>query len=36
MSALAGNEKIALANKIAGAQPTSLSTWARMNFPVVP
>jgi uncharacterized protein YbjT (DUF2867 family) len=27
-------DRIALANKIAGLQPTRLSTWARMNFPV--
>jgi uncharacterized protein YbjT (DUF2867 family) len=28
------NERIALANKIAGRQPSKLSTWARANFPV--
>jgi uncharacterized protein YbjT (DUF2867 family) len=27
---------IALANKIAGRQPTSFSTWARANFPLAP
>jgi hypothetical protein len=27
------SDQIALANKIAGQQPTRLSTWARMNFP---
>ncbi len=27
-------ERIALANKIAGRQPTKFSTWARVNFPV--
>ena len=27
-------DEIALANKIAGRQPTKLSTWARANFPV--
>jgi hypothetical protein len=26
-------DQIALANKIAGRQPSSLSTWARVNFP---
>jgi uncharacterized protein YbjT (DUF2867 family) len=26
--------RIALANKIAGTQPTTFSTWARLNFPV--
>jgi hypothetical protein len=26
--------QIALANKIAGRQPTEFSTWARVNFPV--
>ena len=26
-------DRIALANKIAGRQPTKFSTWARMNFP---
>ena len=28
------SEQIALANKIADRQPTSFSTWARVNFPV--
>jgi uncharacterized protein YbjT (DUF2867 family) len=28
------SDRIALANKIAGRQPTKLSTWARANFPV--
>jgi uncharacterized protein YbjT (DUF2867 family) len=28
------HDRIALANKIAGRQPTSFSAWARMNFPV--
>jgi len=27
-------DRIALANKIAGRQPTTFSTWARVNFPV--
>ena len=27
-------DRIALANKIAGKQPTKFSTWARLNFPV--
>jgi uncharacterized protein YbjT (DUF2867 family) len=27
------SDRIALANKIAGAQPTRFSTWARLNFP---
>ena len=27
-------DQIALANKIAGRQPSKLSTWARANFPV--
>jgi len=27
-------DQIALANKIAGRQPTRFSTWARVNFPV--
>jgi uncharacterized protein YbjT (DUF2867 family) len=27
-------DRIALANKIAGRQPTNFSTWARVNFPV--
>jgi uncharacterized protein YbjT (DUF2867 family) len=27
-------DRIALANKVAGRQPTKLSTWARVNFPV--
>ena len=27
-------DRIALANKIAGRQPTKFSTWARANFPV--
>jgi uncharacterized protein YbjT (DUF2867 family) len=28
------SDRIALANKIAGRQPSTLSTWARVNFPV--
>ena len=28
------SDRIALANKIAGRQPTSFSAWARVNFPV--
>jgi hypothetical protein len=28
------HDRIALANKIAGRQPTNFSTWARVNFPV--
>jgi uncharacterized protein YbjT (DUF2867 family) len=28
------SDRIALANKIAGAQPTNFSTWARISFPV--
>jgi uncharacterized protein YbjT (DUF2867 family) len=28
------SDRIALANKIAGRQPTKFSTWARLNFPV--
>ncbi len=28
------SDRIALANRIAGTQPTSFSTWARLNFPV--
>jgi hypothetical protein len=28
------SRQIALANKIAGRQPTKFSTWARVNFPV--
>lgn len=28
------SDRIALANKIAGMQPTTFSTWARTNFPV--
>jgi hypothetical protein len=28
------HDQIALANKIAGTQPSKLSTWARANFPV--
>jgi uncharacterized protein YbjT (DUF2867 family) len=28
------SDRIALANKIAGRQPTSFSTWAQVNFPV--
>jgi uncharacterized protein YbjT (DUF2867 family) len=28
------SDRIALANKIAGTQPTTFSTWARLNFPV--
>ena len=27
------SDRIALANKIAGRQPTNFSTWARLNFP---
>ena len=27
-------DRIALANEIAGRQPTKFSTWARVNFPV--
>ena len=27
------HDRIALANKIAGRQPTKFSTWARVNFP---
>ena len=27
-------DRIALANKVAGRQPTKFSTWARVNFPV--
>jgi hypothetical protein len=27
-------DRIALANKIAGRQPTKFSTWAQVNFPV--
>jgi len=27
-------ERMALANKVAGAQPTRFSTWARLNVPV--
>ena len=27
-------DRIALANKIAGREPTKFSTWARVNFPV--
>jgi uncharacterized protein YbjT (DUF2867 family) len=27
-------DRIALANKVAGRQPTQFSTWARLNFPV--
>ena len=27
-------DRIALANKIAGRQPTKFSTWARLNVPV--
>src|SRR6266404_3680184 len=30
---LDSSNRIALANKVAGRQPTSFSTWARMNFP---
>ena len=29
----ASDDRIALANKIAGRQPTKFSTWARVNFP---
>src|SRR5260221_1164943 len=28
------SDRIALANKIAGRQPTDFSTWARVNFPI--
>ncbi len=28
------SDRIALANKIAGRQPTKFSAWARVNFPV--
>jgi uncharacterized protein YbjT (DUF2867 family) len=28
-------DRIALANKVAGRQPTTFSTWARVNFPVL-
>ncbi len=28
------SDRIALANKIAGRQPTEFSTWARLNVPV--
>lgn len=28
------NDEIALANKIAGRQPTKFATWARVNFPL--
>jgi hypothetical protein len=28
------SDRIALANRIAGRQPTNFSTWARLNFPV--
>jgi hypothetical protein len=28
------HDRIALANKIAGRQPTNFSAWARVNFPV--
>jgi len=28
------SDRIALANKVAGRQPTKFSTWARLNFPV--
>ena len=28
------SDRIALANKIAGRQPTRFATWARVNFPV--
>jgi hypothetical protein len=27
-------DRIALANKVAGRQPTKVSAWARVNFPV--
>jgi 3-hydroxyacyl-CoA dehydrogenase len=30
----ASSDRIALANKIAGRQPTKFSTWARLNVPV--
>ena len=30
------SDRIALANKIAGRQPTTFSTWARLNVPVQP
>jgi hypothetical protein len=29
------SEEIALANKIAGKQPTNFATWAQANFPVL-
>jgi uncharacterized protein YbjT (DUF2867 family) len=29
------SDRIALANKIAGGRPSTLSTWARVNFPVL-
>jgi len=28
------SDRIALANKIAGRQPTKFSTWAQLNFPI--
>jgi hypothetical protein len=28
------SDRIALANKVAGRQPTKFSTWARLNVPV--
>jgi hypothetical protein len=28
------HDEIALANRIAGRQPTDFATWARLNFPV--
>jgi hypothetical protein len=28
------SDQIALANKVAGRQPSTFSTWARVNFPV--
>jgi hypothetical protein len=28
------SERIALANKIAGRQPTPFAAWARANFPI--
>ena len=30
------HDRIALANKIAGRQPSKFSTWARVNFPLTP
>jgi hypothetical protein len=31
---LDSRDRIALANKVAGRQPTQFSTWARVNLPV--